>query len=168
MDKRWILIFIIILIGAGGAYLVIESSNTVGSAITDISKSTVTMPDGFSKGDVNKDDVLLVNKKTDEKIYLKDLGNSDLSKVKFNNKMKSYLNDGMEITNNTTINVDNITVYTFYYLNGTEFNNSISYFYSYNHTYYLKITGYTDANKINEDMNFVVSTLQPDYKKSQD
>ena len=50
-------------------YFVVNSSNTVGSAIADVSKSIVTMPSDFSKGDSDKNDLLLVNKKNDEKIY---------------------------------------------------------------------------------------------------
>lgn len=168
MDKRWILIFILLIIGIGCAYLIIESSTTVGSAIADVSKSIVTMPSDFSKGDSDKNDLLLVNKKNDEKIYIKDISKSDISKEKFNKKLKSFKNDGIEVTKNTTTTVDTITVYTFYYTNETGFNNSISYFTSYNHTYYLKNMGYTDINKLNEDISFVVTTLQPDYKKSQD
>ena len=46
MDKRWILIIIIAIIGLSSMYLIVDESMTVGSAITTFSKTTITIPEG--------------------------------------------------------------------------------------------------------------------------
>ena len=52
-----------------------------------------------------------------------------------------------------------------------EKNNTLSsraVFYDYNHTYLVDINGFEDTNKLNDDLEFIVSTLQPDYKQGKD
>ena len=44
MDKRWIYILIILIIGVISANLIIGSSNTVGTANTNLDKFTVSLP----------------------------------------------------------------------------------------------------------------------------
>lgn len=162
MDKRWIAILVILIIGVSCMVYVVSTSNTVGSAISDVNKSTITLPDGFSKGDSTSGSIFLVNKQSDEKIYMEDLGKSDISKEKFTKKSNSISSTDINITNLT-----DTTVYTIYYLDEPGFNNSISYFYSCQHTFYMKMTGYDNIKDMNEDINFIVTTIQPDYKQTQ-
>lgn len=64
MDKRWLIIIIIFIIGLGSMYYIVDNSNTVGSAITTFSKTTITIPEGFSVGDTSSDSVELYSKKS--------------------------------------------------------------------------------------------------------
>lgn len=166
MDKRWIAIFIILIIGVTCMYFVVDSSNTVGSAIADVNKSTITIPHGFSKGDSDTGSILLVNKQGSEKIFIKDLGKSDISKNSFEKKFKS-ISQEMNIIKNTTNVTNNVTVYSVYYQNGSEFNESISYFYSCQHTFYMKMSGFKDIADMENNINFIVNTIKPDYKQTQ-
>ena len=52
-----------------------------------------------------------------------------------------------------------------------ETNNTISsssVFYDYNHTYLVEISGFEDMKKLNNDLDFIISTLVPDYKQGKD
>ena len=68
MDKRWVLIIIIAVIGLGSMYMIIDNSMTVGSAITTFSKTTITIPDGFSVEDTGNNVLELYNKNNNKKI----------------------------------------------------------------------------------------------------
>ena len=172
MDRRWLFIFLIMIIGVGCMYSIVMSSTTVGSAIADINKTTISMPDGFSKGYSDDGSLELINKANDEDIYIKDLGKNDSSKVTFDKKIKTLKTaDDVTINENKTNVFNNITTYTVYYTNSSDsqaFNRSMSYIYCAGHTFYIKMAGYTDIDKLNSDLEYVVSTMQPDYKKSQD
>ena len=47
MDKRWIGIIIILIIGLGCMYIIVDNSNSVGNAVTVISDVTITLPPGY-------------------------------------------------------------------------------------------------------------------------
>ncbi len=166
MDKRWILILIIMIIGVSCMYFVIDNSNTVGSAITDVNKSTVTLPDGFSKVDSTSNSVSLSDKNGDESIFLKDLGKKDCANSSFHKKLNSMPED-IIYTKNTTNVTNNITEYIIYYQDEGNLNNSFSYFYTCNHTFYMNMKGFESVNEMDKVMNFIVTTLQPDYKQTQ-
>lgn len=171
MDKRWIAILVILLVGVTCMYLIIDSSNTVGSAIVDVNKSIVTMPDGFSKGDSDSNSVYLINKNTDESINIQDLGKTDVALDEFDNKFAtlSHKYGIEELSNSSNVTKDN-KVYTLCYKNTTEneLYKSISYLYAFNHTFCIKMFNFDNTDKLNRDLYFIVDTIQPDYKKSQD
>lgn len=166
MDKRWLGILIILVIGVSCMYLVADTSDTVGSAIAVVNKTTITIPHSFSKIDSDSDSILLANKNTNEKIYLKDLGKVDKANETFNRQLRS-LSEDMVIINNSTKTINNVPVYTFYYQDGSEYNNSISYFYTCQHTFYMKMSGHENINDIDKNIEFILDTIQPDYKQTQ-
>ena len=153
-------------------YLIVDSSNTVGSAIADVNTSIVTLPDGFSKAESDSSSLELINKNTNEDIYINDLGKVNSSYEQFTNKLKSLKASGeIEIIKNSSNITKDKSLYTIYYQNASDenvSNRSISYLYSHNHTFYIKMSGYENINELNKDLNFIVDTLVPDYKKSQD
>lgn len=171
MDRRWMFIIIIFIIGVVCLYFVATTSDTVGSAIADINKTTITMPEGFSKGASDDGSLELINKKNEKNIYLKDLGKVDSAKGAFEKKLKSLKStDEATIIENKTSVINNVTTYTVYYLNSTDsapYNRSISYIYAAGHTFYIKLAGYENIDELNSDLEFVISTMKPDYKKSQ-
>ena len=169
MDKRWIAILIILVVGVTCMYFIVNDSTTIGSAITNLNKSQVTIPDGFSTGESDKNFVELFNKSnTDERIYLEDTGKNNDSLIKFHEKIDSLPHD-IKIIKNVTNKTNDVTYYSLYYENTT--NNtyeSITFFTSYQHTFFMKMYGFKDTNSMDDNLQFIIKTLQPDYKKSQD
>lgn len=172
MDKRWISILIIIIIAVCCGYLVVSSSNTVGSAIVDVNKSTVTLPSDFSIVGSESNNVNLLKRSTSEKIFIKDLGKLDDAKESFDRKLDYFLmTEDIEVLDNKTNLTSEFDCYAIYYQNISDAesaNQSDIYVYKYNHTYLLKFSGYSDINQMNHDLDVVVNTLKLDYKKSQE
>ena len=172
MDKRWIAILVIIILAVCCGYLVISSSNTVGSAIVDVNKSTVTLPPDFSIIGSESNNVDLLKKSTSEGIFIKDLGKINNTKELFNNKLDYFLMTGdIEILDNQTNLTDEYDCYAIYYQNLSDMqsaNQSFVYVFKYNHSYLVKFSGYSDFNQMNRDLDVVVNTLKLDYKKSQE
>ena len=172
MDKRWISILIIIIIAVCCGYLVVSSSNTVGSAIVDVNKSTVTLPSDFSIVGSESTNVNLLKRSTSEKIFIKDLGKLDDAKESFDRKLDYFLmTEDIEVLDNKTNLTSEFDCYAIYYQNISDAesaNQSDIYVYKYNHTYLLKFSGYSDINQMNHDLDVVVNTLKLDYKKSQE
>lgn len=168
MDKRSILIILILILGVGCMYFIVTSSDTIGSAITDVNKSTITLPSDFTIKSTNSESALICNRHNNETIKVTDLGKQDSAQEEYNNMIKSLKKDSqIDDVSNTTTSTNDLTIYTINYntVNGTK---HMSYVYTYNHTYCIKMTGYTDDDKLNKDLEFVAKTIRPDYKKSQD
>lgn len=171
MDKRWIIILIILIVGCSCMYFIVESSSTVGSAITVLNKSVVTLPDDFGIGNTEKNSVELIGKHSDEKIYIEDFGKKDIALELFNENKSALAHDSnFKIIKNQTEEINNITTYKFYledYTNENVTNTTLAYIYSSNHTFMIKITG-SNQTQIENDLNFLVSTIKPDFKQAQD
>ncbi|MBQ2611045.1 hypothetical protein IJF81_01480 [bacterium] len=168
MDKRVIAIIVILIIGLGCMFHIATTSNTVGSAITTFSKTSVTLPDGFSVGDTSGKTAELYNKNSAEKINITDLGKNDTVLKEFeHNLYKLSKNQTIKDISNSTKTINNLTVYTITYEsdNGTEYN---SFVYTYNHTYSINMVGFKDADRVNGILDFVVKTIVPDYKQGSD
>lgn len=170
MDKRWILIIIIIIIAAGCGYLVAQSSPNVGNAIAGVNKSIVTLPHGFSVGSSEGAYLELINKHSDEKIYIEDKGSGDNSEIDFEKNLKkiSETSDKQIIDNFSDITPNGIKVYIAHYINEeTSKNESISYYFTFGHTYYMKLSGFEDVNQENEKIKLIADTTETDFKKAQ-
>lgn len=152
-------------------YFVVDSSTTVGNAITVVNKSVVTLPNDFGIGDSEKNSVELIGKHSDEKIYIEDFGKKDVALESFKENLSAFShNSNFNLIKNTTDNINNITVYKIYLTDYTienVTNTTLAYIYTCNHTFMIKIDG-SDQNQIEDDLNFLVRTIQPDYKQSQD
>ena len=115
MDRRWIAILIILIIGIGCGYFIAQHSSTIGHAIADVSKSTVSIPYGFSAGLADEKSLVIENKNTKEKMYIEDLGPGDTAKKSLEYKLGKISEDN-EIIDNTTITTpDGIKVYITHY-----------------------------------------------------
>ena len=168
MDKRVIMIIAILIVGISCMYVIVDNSTSIGKAITTFSKTSITLPNGFSVGETDSKSAQLYNKRSNEKINIYDLGKGDSTKEKFKNVTDIYKNNpDCHDLNETTRTVNNITILQL----NMEKNNTLSsraVFYDYNHTYLVDINGFEDMNKLNNDLEFIVSTLQPDYKQGKD
>ena len=169
MDKRWILIIIIAIIGLSSMYLIVDESMTVGSAITTFSKTTITIPEGFSVEDTSSNIVTLYNKKNNEKIEICDFGKGNTVKEMQTNITAEILQEeGLNNVTNRTFNLDDTEINQTILKNGSNSKVVISYFYKYNHTYSIIMTGYKKLNTTTQDLDCILYTLRPDYKQSQD
>ena len=169
MDKRWILIIIIAIIGLSSMYLIVDNSMTVGSAITTFSKTTITIPEGFSVEDTNNNLVTLYNKNNDERIEIYDFGKGNTVKEMQTNITAEILQEeGLNNVTNRTFNLDDTEINQTILKNGSNSKVVISYFYKYNHTYSIIMTGYKKLNTTTQDLDCILYTLRPDYKQSQD
>lgn len=172
MDKRWILILIILIVGCSCMYLVVDSSSTVGTAITVVNKTVVKLPHDFSIGEGEKDTAELINKNSNEKIYITDLGKKDIALESFKNALDTLKdNSKIKITDNSTSKINNISTYKISVQNYTDDNaknSTFAYIYSCNHTFLIKMEDYSNIDKLNDDLDFIVGTMTPDFKQSQD
>lgn len=170
MDKRWILILIILIVGCVCMYFIVDSSTTVGDAITVVNKSVITLPQDFTIGDDDKNSVELIDESTHESIYIKDLGKGDKAFDCFKDELDSLNKNGdVNLLSNSTMNISDINTYKIDLQNLTNSENStIAYVYTSNHTFTLKFEGYSNQNDLNNDLNFIVSTISPDFKQAQD
>lgn len=171
MDKRWILIIIIAIIGISGMYNIVSNSTSIGTPITSLNKTIVTIPDDYTTGDSDKKSTELFNKSyVDEKVYIEDLGKNNISLAKFNQKLDSLSRDSnIKIIKNVSNITDGIDVHTIYYqkLDNADKYESVSYVTCINHTFYFKLYGYDNIEDMNYPLTFIVDTLQPDYKRTQ-
>ena len=169
MDKRWILIIIIAIIGLSSMYLIVDNSMTVGSAITTFSKTTITIPEGFSVEDTSNNLLTLYNKNNNEKIEIYDFGKGNTIKEMQTNITSEILEEeGLNNVTNRTINLEDTEISQTILKNGSNSKVVISYFYKYNHTYSIIMTGYNKVNTTTQDLDWILCTLRPDYKQSQD
>lgn len=168
MDKRVIAIIFILIIGGGCMFYAAYNSHTVGSAITTFSKTTITLPPGFSVGSTNDHTAELYNKNSPEKINITDLGKND-SSLKEYEAAYAMLSMDPSVKNikNSTKTVQNSTVYTLSYQAGDGMRYS-SFLYAYDHVYCINMVGFNDTNKVNETLDLIIETMHPDYKQSKD
>lgn len=172
MDKRWIMILIFLIIGCCCLFYVVETSTTVGNAITVVNKTVVTLPNEFSIESGETGYGTLINKNTKEKITIKDLGKGNLALTKFKNALTDLTkNPDIDHVKNSTSNINNITAYKIDYQDITKENNSdLSnvYVFTCNHTFLIKLENYNNNVKSDNDLDYVITHMTPDFKQSQD
>lgn len=149
-------------------YLILDSSTTVGSTITVVNKTVVTVPDDLTIESTSANSANLINKNGNESIYIEDMGKQNTAKDLFENQL-SKNKKGMKIISNSTTKINDNPVYRIDAQNITSKKNiTFTYAYVANHTFSIKINDYTDAQKISLDLNFLIKNMRPDYKQSQD
>ena len=160
MDKRWLGIIIILILGIGCMYLVVDSSPTVGKAVTVCKEMTITLPSGFN-----------ILKSTDKSVHLLDHQNhtvnitiikmGDESKSKYQSELKSLnSSDEIEIQGK----VSNKTGHMILYKNLTNDKEySMTYFVKDNRTVSLHMDRYTNWEN---DWNFIIDTIQHNFKQN--
>lgn len=169
MDKRWIYIFIIAIIGLACAYLVIESSDNVGRANININKFTVTLPPEFNVDDQTSQYLIIIDRNSGKKIQIQDLGegNSIDSNVSEKiNKLES--NENTTFIKNETIKIGNETLPFIYYERTPGIPNCVIFTEKYGHIFSVECYNYTDNQTMKNDAQKVIDTIKPDYKQKQD
>ena len=164
MDKRWLAISIILIIGLGCMYWVASTSTSVGSAVTIVNDVSVTLPHGFKISVSDADQATLIDESTNETIFIKYLSDGNNSLKEFNKEIKAMNgNSTLEITGNSS----NKTVHTLYCKNLNKNNNySLTYFEKFDRTILIKSENYDNAEKQKSDAMYIINNLQPDYKQN--
>lgn len=171
MDKRWIYILIIFIVGLVACYFIVESSDYVGKATTVFGKFQITLPDDFTIGENKGGHSIMGNKKTKERIDIEDLGKNTTR----DNEFKKYLSE-IKSNGNIEIEKENVsgtyngialqTVFYKSYNNDSYVNASTTFFEQYNHTFSLKFINFTDGGE--KEFSYIMDTLTPDLKQKQD
>lgn len=153
-------------------YLIVDTSTTIGTSITVVNKTVITLPNDFSIEDTGSNTAKIVNKNANEQIYFKDLGKKDAARDSFNEKLKELQEDpNIKINSNSTVEIGNITVYKIDCENFTTENAtniSICYAYTCYHTFSTLFKNYSDNAKLDKDLDYIISNMKPDFKQSQD
>ena len=160
MDKRWLGIIIILIAGIACMYFIVDSSPTVGKAVTVVDEMTITLPSGFNiLKETDKSVHLLDHQNNTANITIKGLG--DNSSKLFKAKLKSLKDSGeAEIQDKT----ENGTTTIIYYKNlTTDKEYSITYFVKDNRTIELKMDKYDNWK---DDWTFIYDTLVHNFKQN--
>ena len=168
MDKRWIYIIIILIIGISALYFIVSSSNTVGSAIVDVNKFLITLPDDFNIQDTDREYSILINRNTNAKIIIKDLGKGNSINERLQNDSSIYHDRNYMEIKNKSFTHDDVKIKEIYGIDEENNINSTAYFMKFNHTFNIKTNNFHDIETIDSNVEFIIDTLQIDYKQSQD
>lgn len=158
MDKRWVGIIIILILGIGAMYLIVDSSPTVGKAVAVASEMTITIPDGFTLLKDTEQTIKLINKQN-ETINITIIGLGDNASKEF----KATLN-ALEKSDDIEVQDKNATGNMIFYKNLTANKEcSVTYFVKENRTIELQMTKYKNWEN---DWKFVVDTIQHNFKQN--
>ena len=161
MDKRWIGILLILIAGLSCMYVIVDNSNSVGNAITVIKDVSIVVPPGLRINGDTSTDVTLLNKDTNESIYIRCIEGNPVKE--FAKEIKSFENkNNVEMNNrsNSTaeiIDFENID---------TGQNTTFVLFEKANHPFIMKMDNYNSKEKQDKEMMFVIDNLKPDYKQN--
>jgi uncharacterized protein YjaZ len=160
MDKRWLGIFFILIVGIACMYFIVEHSPTVGKAVTVVDEMTVTLPTGFNLLKNHENEVVLLDHQN-HTANITILGLGDTSFKKFNSTVKSLEKDkDIEIQDKIQNSTGNIIFYK-NLTNNKEY--SITYFVKDNRTIELKMDKYDNWEN---DWKFIVDTVQHNFKQN--
>ena len=169
MDKRWIYILIIIIVGTSCLYLIAESSTTIGKATVKVNSYLVTVPDPFNIHSTGSHYAHLINRDTQERIFIEDLGKGDFINKNMSGRMADVEASGdNEDIENITVNIGNTSLPTIYYKDSNGTFNQISYIIKYNHTFYIKSSHFHDNSTIKSNVKVIIDSLTPNYKQKQE
>lgn len=169
MNKQYLVIIIILIMGLTSLYFISINSDVVGSASISVNKYIFSSPEGFVL-DYSKSNEVALHSSSEENLSMY------VTIIDDSNYFPSFLdwlenNSDYTILSKGSIKVNDIdvdTVYNRHKLNNNLSNNcSIFYFNKYGTNFKLEITGFNYDTDRNKTMNFlidVVTSLKPDYK----
>ena len=167
MDKRWILIIIILIAGVSVLYVIANESVEIGKAITTIDNVIITLPDNFKITDQDKTSVEMTNRNSDERISIELIKEKNKAKELMDNHLRDLKYENVINIENSTENISNFTVYSINYQNmssDTPVNYSLNYLDKLNKTFIITTSNYNDTNSQLNDLTQVIKTLRIDFK----
>lgn len=166
MDRRWIAIILILLAGVGCMYLIASNSTTVGSAISVISDVTVTTPPDYITTENLEQSCVLYNKETNETIRMKCLNDGSSHAKEYEKQLKSLKKQDDIIINK---NFTNKTLSMIEYENQSSTNKkyiSLVFFDKCKHTFSLQMEHFTDDNRKENVINYIINHIDYDFKQN--
>lgn len=166
MDKRYVLILIIILGCCVNLFIISNSSDLIGSASVECGNYIFTMPPEFTLYRSDMDHVLLHDSKTgmDVDVYSK-LDKSDT----YDEKLKQIPTEGFTIVSNGTIKADDVEVKSVYYCNNnTHQNRSTFFFEKDNNQFRVLMNNFDMTNDRNATIDYIVKiaeSVKYNYKR---
>ena len=157
MDKRWIYILIILIIGLSALYYIASSSDSIGQATVDVNTFVITLPDSFNIDGTDKATATLINRNTGEKLTVQDFGKGNhIKEVHTNNTVNNSNNENIVKIDNDTIKYHNITIYTVYMTSSDNTTNATSYFMKFNHTFTITACNFKNHDSINNNVKYII------------
>ena len=166
MDKRYLLMIVIIFVCFVNLYLIAVNSDVVGSATVEVGQYTCSIPHGFSLYDSDKNHAYLID--TNSKIIIHIYANlSDNST--YDNKVNEIINNSdYKLLSNGTINMGGIDIDSIYYREyDNNQNRSTFYFTKENETFRIIIMDFNydaDLNKTLDYVAVIVDSMKKDYR----
>lgn len=166
MDKRYVLILIIILGCCVNLFIISNSSDLIGSASVECGNYIFTMPQEFTlyRSDINH--VLLHDSKTGMNVdVFSKLAESDT----YDNKLKEIPVKGYTILSNGTIKAGDVEVKSVYYRhNNTHQNRSTFFFEKDNNQFRVLMVDFDMDKDRNATIDYIVKIVESikyNYKK---
>lgn len=165
MDKRYLLIFIIIIICLANLSIIVNNSDVVGSASVSVGKYIFSIPKDFSLDENNGNSAYIENKNNNISIHIE----TNLSDSDTYNRRLNYIENE---TNNTilskgTVSIENITVHTVYYKTMKNNNKSAFYFEKNNTQFKIIVSNFNyneDRDLTLDYITFIIKSMEYDYK----
>lgn len=167
MDKRWIIIFIILIAGVSTLYLIANESIEIGKAITTIDNVIITLPDNFKITDQDKTSVEMTNRNSNEKLSIELIKEKNKAEELMGNKLQELRLENVINIEDSTKNISNITVYSISYQNidsDTPVNYTVNYINKLNKTFVITTSNYENNDSQLNDLTQIIETLRLDFK----
>ncbi len=167
MDKRWIVIIIILIVGISSLFLIANQSDKIGKAITTIDNVVITLPTDFRVEHAGDGYTTLTNRNTGEKLHIELIKEKNKAQSLMKSKLEELKSDNVDNIENYTQNIANITVYTISYQNlssDSPVNYTVNYLNKLNKTFIITTSNYDDSTSELSDLTDIVTTLRLDYK----
>lgn len=167
MDKRYLLILIIVIMCFISLFVISNNSDNIGSASVACGKYCLQIPNGFSLYDSGRDNVHIYNGDSGININVySNLRKNDTFKNRFD--LLSNTSD-FHILSNGSIDVNGIKVDSVYYEDTvTNQNKSHHYFSKENNSFRIFVYDFNynqDLNKTLDYVSIIAQSIKVDYKK---
>lgn len=168
MDKRYLIMIIIICACCMNLYMIANFSDVVGTASVNVGNYSFSLPEGFSLYDDGHTEVYIHNPSSKMNIqFYAYLGENDtfLNKYKEINSSKEY-----KILSNGSIEDNGITIESVFYQKTDDMNNrSTFYFTKNNHNFRILINGFnydTGKNEVIKIVTDIVESIRINHGKT--
>lgn len=170
MDKRYLLIIIILIAGCSALYFITNASYTIGSASATLGQYTFSLPQGFTVDHTENKYVSMVN---EDGVYIH-VNVVDKNKNNYNDTLNYLKSKNISIISSGSLNVNDIVVDSIFY-NKTQYNSTshsnesvcgaFFIFNKSNATFKVEIThfDYADKDKIIQYVSYIVQSLDKNY-----
>ncbi|WP_407423095.1 hypothetical protein [Methanobrevibacter sp.] len=164
MDKRYLLILVVIIICGINLSIIVNNSDIVGSASVSVGKYLFSMPEGFNIYENNGNSIVIQNKDKITIYFDTNLGSAD----NYDKRLKYIDNTTTDkILSKGTLTIDNIKVDSVYYQNENHTNMSAFYFEKDNNPFKIVVSNFNyndDRNLTLEYITDIIQSTHLDYK----